>query len=162
MIKQVQKVVEQNKFTKIIIESFQKRDGIIFTSERSSVELDDEVWTNLINREYKYKITLNITHYILNTNNILLQSLITECCTSNKIIQARRYVCWDCWHRLSTWIASKQNGFSMRICAKGIDISINIFPLYIKSPIYNLKTNNYIFIQKNRYLKQRWKMTRRK
>ena len=43
MIKQVQKVVEQNKFTKIIIESFQKRDGIIFTSERSSVELDDEV-----------------------------------------------------------------------------------------------------------------------
>ena len=43
MIKQVQKVVEQNKFTKIIIENFQKRDGIIFTSECSSVELDDEV-----------------------------------------------------------------------------------------------------------------------
>ena len=74
MIKQVQKAVEQNKFTKIIIESFQKRDGIIFTSERSSVELDDEVSTNLINRQYKYKITLNITDYILNTNNILLQS----------------------------------------------------------------------------------------
>ena len=60
MIEQVRKAVEQNKPTKIIIENFQKREGIIFTSDRSSVELDDEVINTfnhkLQNNKKKYKI----------------------------------------------------------------------------------------------------------
>ena len=33
MLKQIQKAVEEKKPTKLIIESFQKQDGLIFTSE---------------------------------------------------------------------------------------------------------------------------------
>ena len=43
MLKQIQKAVEEKTPTKLIIESFQKRDGLIFTSERTSLELDVEV-----------------------------------------------------------------------------------------------------------------------
>ena len=43
MLKQIQKSVEDKTPTKLIIESFQKRDGLIFTSERTSLELDVEV-----------------------------------------------------------------------------------------------------------------------
>ena len=55
MIEQVQKAVEHKKPTKIIIENFQKQEGIIFTSEHTSVELDDEV--------------INIFNYKLHNNN---------------------------------------------------------------------------------------------
>ena len=43
MLKQIQKAVEDKTPTKLIIESFQKRDGLIFTSERTSLELEVEV-----------------------------------------------------------------------------------------------------------------------
>ena len=43
MIKQVQDAVNSQADTKIIIENFQKRDGVIHTSDKSSVELDIEV-----------------------------------------------------------------------------------------------------------------------
>ena len=42
MLKQIQKAVEEKTPTKLIIESFQKRDGLI--SERTSLELDVEVF----------------------------------------------------------------------------------------------------------------------
>ena len=42
-LKQIQKAVEEKTPTKLIIESFQKQDGLIFTSERTSLELDVEV-----------------------------------------------------------------------------------------------------------------------
>ena len=44
MLKQIQKAVEDKTPTKLIIESFQKRDGLIFTSEQTSLELDVEVF----------------------------------------------------------------------------------------------------------------------
>ena len=47
MLKQIQKAVEDKTPTKLIIESFQKRDGLIFTSERTSLELDVEVLKNI-------------------------------------------------------------------------------------------------------------------
>ena len=43
MLKQIQKAVEEKTSTKLIIESFQKRDGLICTSEQTSLELDVEV-----------------------------------------------------------------------------------------------------------------------
>ena len=43
MLKQIQKAVEEKTPTKLIIESFQKWDGLIFTSEWTSLELDVEV-----------------------------------------------------------------------------------------------------------------------
>ena len=43
MLKQIQKAVEEKTPTKLIIESFQKQDGLIFTSEQTSVKLDVEV-----------------------------------------------------------------------------------------------------------------------
>ena len=48
MLKQIQKAVEDKTPTKLIIESFQKRDGMIFTSERTSLELDVEVYKKII------------------------------------------------------------------------------------------------------------------
>ena len=47
MLKQIQKAVEDKTPTKLIIEIFQKRDGLIFTSERTSLELDVEVLKNI-------------------------------------------------------------------------------------------------------------------
>ena len=44
MLKQIQKAVEDKTPTKLIIKSFQKRDGLIFTSERTSLKLDVEVF----------------------------------------------------------------------------------------------------------------------
>ena len=43
MIRQVQKAVDEGIPTKITIENFQKRNGTIYTSDRTSVELDNEV-----------------------------------------------------------------------------------------------------------------------
>ena len=44
MIQQVQAAAAANETpTKIIIESFQKRDNALFTSDKSTVELDTEV-----------------------------------------------------------------------------------------------------------------------
>ena len=44
MIKQVQKAMDNGMSeTKIIIESFQKRDDALFTSDKSTIELDTEV-----------------------------------------------------------------------------------------------------------------------
>ena len=48
MLKQIQKAVEDKTPTKLIIESFQKQDGMIFTSERTSLELDVEVYKKII------------------------------------------------------------------------------------------------------------------
>ena len=45
MIRQVQKVVDEGIDTKITIENFQKRSGTIYTSDRTTVELDNEVIT---------------------------------------------------------------------------------------------------------------------
>ena len=44
MIKQLQTAVAEGAITKITIENFQKRDDILFTSERSSIEIDSEVF----------------------------------------------------------------------------------------------------------------------
>ena len=44
MLKQIQKSVEDKTPTKLIIESFQKRDGLIFTSEQTSLELGVELF----------------------------------------------------------------------------------------------------------------------
>ena len=43
MLKQIQKAVEEKTPTKLIIESFQKWDGLIFTPEWTSLKLDVEV-----------------------------------------------------------------------------------------------------------------------
>lgn len=43
MIRQVQKAVDEGIPTKITIENFQKRSGTIYTSDRTTVELDNEV-----------------------------------------------------------------------------------------------------------------------
>ena len=43
MIKQVQEGAQSGSMTKITIENFQKRDRSIFTSEKSTVELDNKV-----------------------------------------------------------------------------------------------------------------------
>ena len=43
MIRQVQKTVDEGIPTKITIENFQKRSGTIYTSDRTTVELDNEV-----------------------------------------------------------------------------------------------------------------------
>ena len=43
MIRQVQKVVDEGIPTKITIENFQKRSGTIYTSDWTTVELDNEV-----------------------------------------------------------------------------------------------------------------------
>ena len=53
MLKQIQKAVEEKTPTKLIIESFQKRDGLIFTSERTSLELDVEVLKKKLFDNYK-------------------------------------------------------------------------------------------------------------
>ena len=44
MIKQLQAAVREDSVTKITIENFQKCDNIIFTSEKSSIEIDTEVF----------------------------------------------------------------------------------------------------------------------
>ena len=54
MLKQIQKAVEEKTSTKLIIESFQKWDGLIFTSERTSLELDVEVLKKNIWQLQKY------------------------------------------------------------------------------------------------------------
>ena len=43
MIKQVQDAVKSQMPTKITIENYQKRDGQIYTSESTSIELDNDV-----------------------------------------------------------------------------------------------------------------------
>ena len=43
MIQQIRTALADNTMTKITIENFQKRDGVIFTSEKSSIEIDTEV-----------------------------------------------------------------------------------------------------------------------
>ena len=43
MIRQVQKAVDEGIPTKITIEIFQKRSGTIYTSDRTTVKLDNEV-----------------------------------------------------------------------------------------------------------------------
>ena len=48
MIRQVQKVVDEGIPTKKTIENFQKRSGTIYTSDRTTVELDNEVITVLV------------------------------------------------------------------------------------------------------------------
>ena len=58
MLKQIQKAVEEKTPTKLIIESFQKRDGLIFTSERTSLKLDVEVF------EINYLIIIKIQENI--------------------------------------------------------------------------------------------------
>ena len=45
MIRQVQKAVDEGIPTKITIENFQKRSGTIYTSDWTTVELDNEVIT---------------------------------------------------------------------------------------------------------------------
>ena len=43
MIQQIKKAVADNPMTKITVKNFQKQDGVIFTSEKSSIEIDTEV-----------------------------------------------------------------------------------------------------------------------
>ena len=43
MVKQIQQAVYTKTPTKIIIENFQKRNGQVFTSETTSIELDNDV-----------------------------------------------------------------------------------------------------------------------
>ena len=43
MIRQVQKAVDEGIPTKITIANFQKRSGTIYTSDQTTVELDNEV-----------------------------------------------------------------------------------------------------------------------
>ena len=58
MLKQIQKAVEDKTPTKLIIESFQEQDGLIFTSEQTSLELDVEVlqkhYLTIIKIQQKY------------------------------------------------------------------------------------------------------------
>ena len=56
MIQQIKKAVADNPMTKITIENFQKRDGVIFTSGKSSIEIDTEV----IILSISYTYTINI------------------------------------------------------------------------------------------------------
>ena len=53
MIRQVQKAVDEGIPTKITIENFQKRNGTIYTSDRTSVELDNEVINVVISYQPK-------------------------------------------------------------------------------------------------------------
>ena len=53
MLKQIQKAVEEKTPTKLIIESFQKRYGLIFTSEWTSLKLDVEVLKKKLFDNYK-------------------------------------------------------------------------------------------------------------
>ena len=43
MLKQIQDVSKKNENVKITMENFRKWDGIIFTSEKTSIELDTTV-----------------------------------------------------------------------------------------------------------------------
>ena len=56
MIQQIKRAVADNPMTKITIENFQKRDGVIFTLEKSSIEIDTEV----IILSISYTYTINI------------------------------------------------------------------------------------------------------
>ena len=53
MIKQVNRAMSENEMVKITIENFQKRDGILFTSEKSSIEIDTEVFSS--QKLYRFK-----------------------------------------------------------------------------------------------------------
>ena len=65
MLKQIQKAVEDKTPTKLIIESFLKRDGVIFTSERTSLKLDVEVLKKKLFDNYKNpRKYLNDYYYI--------------------------------------------------------------------------------------------------
>ena len=59
MLKQIQKAVGEKTPTKLIIESFQKRNGLIFTSEWTSLGLDVEVFKKKLFENYK-----NATKYL--------------------------------------------------------------------------------------------------
>ena len=59
MLRQIQKAVEEKTPTKLIIESFQKWDGLIFTSEWTSLKLDVEVFKKKLFDNYK-----NTTKYL--------------------------------------------------------------------------------------------------
>ena len=56
MVQQIKRALADNPMTKITIENFQKRDGVIFTSEKSSIEIDTEV----IILSIWYTYTINI------------------------------------------------------------------------------------------------------
>ena len=86
MLKQIQKAVEEKTPTKLIIESFQKRGGLIFTSERTSLELDVEVlkknYLTTIKIQQNVRDDMYITYAFL--NSIQMTSLHTICmCVDN-------------------------------------------------------------------------------
>ena len=61
MVKQVKRAMLENEMVKITIENFQKRDGILFTSEKSSIEIDTEVFILIKNYRYIYLSKTEIT-----------------------------------------------------------------------------------------------------
>ena len=55
MLKQIQDISKSHKNVKITIENFRKTDGIVFTSEKTSIELDTSVSILLqLTKEIKY------------------------------------------------------------------------------------------------------------
>lgn len=55
MLKQIQDISKSHKNVKITIENFRKTDGIVFTSEKTSIEIDTSVSILLqLTKEIKY------------------------------------------------------------------------------------------------------------
>ena len=68
MIRQVQKAVDEGIPTKITIENFQKRSGTIYTSDRTTVELDNEVIKLLVCHLKKLNTVIINNNKYSNTN----------------------------------------------------------------------------------------------
>ena len=108
MLKQIQKAVEEKTPTKLIIESFQKRDGLI--SEWTSLELDVEVLKKKLFDNYK-----NITKYLNDYYYYYKFVFILGHTKCYKRIQTRRHVCRYHWHSINFYNGTKLDGISLRI-----------------------------------------------
>ena len=68
IIRQVQKMVDEGIPTKITIENFQKRSGTIYTSDRTTVELDNEIIKLLVKHLKKLNTVIINNNKYSNTN----------------------------------------------------------------------------------------------
>ena len=110
MLKQIQKAVEEKTPTKLIIESFQKWDGPIFTPEWTSLELDVEVLKKILFDNYK-----NTTKYLNDYYYYYKFVFILGHTKCYKRVQTRRHVCRYHWHSIHFYNGTKQDGIILRI-----------------------------------------------
>ena len=89
---------------------FPKRDGLIFTSKRTSLELDVEVLKKKLFDNYK-----NTTKYLNDYYYYYKFVFILGHTKCYKRVQTRRHVCRYHWHSINFYNGTKQDGISLQI-----------------------------------------------